>query len=600
MRVEADCSAIELELSARLDGEVDDATNRALDAHLAGCPRCSAHEEALRAVKRSIALQAAPRVHDLAPRVMGRISREKATRRREHRSLLRTGVAAAVVTALVLTSAVFRSGSEGAAVASEITRAVQAAAAGVTSYHARFDITERGWNDRVPERRFVAEMWFEAPERLRMEIRDLTPYPGRGWPTNDATLVAGPELWWLRETASCPPAALPGCAVSPEPEVRSLVHRQPFDGSTTIPTDLILPLETLAETDGLRVAGRDTVSGRDAHHVVLERWQAAPLIDSLQVAGTWREFSPTARVDLWLDSSTWFPLRFTVRGGGGELIVKTISLREPAMLDPDTFRPPTTDAARDGGFRTATRETSRRPTYLAGLDPYRSGMTKDGHRIDSFVDGMRWLKLTTYGAAEPTLATFTSEVVRLGEEGFGYYQPSSDSLRRAVEIFGADETVRVESNLPRRELLAIAGSMPVTGRSFDRLDTASGSITRIGRTALAAFDGAARPTYLPEGFRFSSAFISRSGAGRRQVVAYYRRSESAPLMGEIRITQVGDVDLLPPSSEDLLSVRAGDLTARWSPLRSELEWIQERTYRAVAVPGFDLATAVRIARGIGS
>lgn len=602
MRAETECAAMRLELSARLDGEVDDTTSGMLDGHLAVCAACRAHEDSLRAIKRSVALQAAPQVRDLTPAVMARLSRDEERRSREHRSLLRTGIAAAVVTGLVLAGAVvpFRPGSDGLALASEIARKVRAAAGGITTYRATFDITERGWNERIAERHFVAEVWFEAPERLRMEVRDLTAYPGPGWPTNDATLVAGPDRWWLRETASCPPAALPGCAVSPEPEVRALDRRQPFDGSTTLPTDLILPLETLAETDGLSVAGRDTISGREAHHVVLEKWQADPLLASLQIAGTWRAFPPTARVDLWLDSSTWFPLRFTVQGNRGELIVETTSLREPAALDPDRFRPPTTGTPRDGGFRPAAHGGRGLPTYVAGLKAYRSGMTRDGQRVDSFVDGMTWLKVTSRGPVEPTLATFTSELVRLGDNGFGYYQPSSDSLRRTVEILGATRAVRVESNLPRRELLAVAGSVPVTGRAFDHLETAGGSITRIDEAEVASLADAARPTYLPEGFRFSSAFESRSKAGHTQVVAYYRRGESGPLMGEIKITGVTDVDVLPPSSEDLLSVRAAGLSARWSPLRSELEWIDRGTYRAVAVPGFDLQTAVRVARGIRS
>jgi hypothetical protein len=595
------CEDVRLELSARLDGEIDSDTDVLLTEHLEACAGCRAHEDGLRKVKRAVALQAAPPVRDVAPSVMAQISRDVATRRRERRSMLRTAVAAAVITALVMSGAMlpFRTGSDDVAVAAEITRAVQSAATEITSYHATFDITERGWNEDVPQRRFTTEVWFESPEHLRMEVRDQTRYPGPGWPTNDATLIAGPDDWWLRETASCPAAALPGCGVSPKPEVRTLEHRQPFDGSTVLPTDLILPLETLAESEGLVVSGREIVAGQDAHHVVLQRWQAAPLIDSLQVAGTWHEFSPTARVDLWLDARTWFPLRFTVREGGGSLTVDTTTLRQPPTIPDETFDAPSSGTARDGGFHEGTISSGALPSYLAGLEHYRSGETRDGQSVDTFVDGMSWLKVVADRASAPTLATFTSELVRFDDNRFGYYAPSSDSLRRTVEILGPDRRVRIESNLPREELLEVAGSVPIDGRSFEMLRTDDGTITRVDPDEVAGVDYAAEPTYLPEGFRMSSAFVSTSAAGE-QLDAYYRRRESGATMGEIRITQITDVEIMPPSSEDLVSIRFDDTVARWSPLRSELEWLDEGTYRAIDVPGFDLNTAVRIARGMRS
>ena len=601
MKADMACDDVRLELSARLDGEIDADTNALLTAHLEGCAKCRANEEGLRRVKRAVALQAATAVRDIAPSVMARVSRDVAARRRERRSMLRTAVAAAVITGLVMSGAMlpFRAGSEDVAVASEITRAVQRAATEITSYRATFDITEQGWNENVPQRRFTADIWFESPERFRMEVRDQTRYPGPGWPTNDATLIAGPDDWWLRETASCPAAALPGCGVSPKPEVRTLEHRQPFDGSTVLPTDLILPLETLAESEGLVVSGREIVGGRDAHHVVLQRWQAAPLIDSLQVAGTWHEFSPTARVDLWLDARTWFPLRFTVRGNGGKLTVETTTLQQPQTIPEETFDAPSSGIARDGGFEEGAEPGDVLPAYLAGLMPYRSGETRDGQAVDSFVDGMTWLKVVSDRASAPTLATFTSELVRLDEDRFAYYSPSSDSLRRTVEILGRERRVRIESNLPRQELLEVAASVPVDGRSFETLKTAFGMITRVDPDEIANGGYAAEPAYLPDGFRLSSAFVSTSVVGE-QLDIYYRRREIGAAMGEIRVTQITDVEIMPPSSEDLVSIRFDDIVARWSPLRSELEWLDEGTYRAVDVPGFDLDTAVRIARGMRS
>ncbi|MBW3594733.1 MAG: zf-HC2 domain-containing protein [Actinobacteria bacterium] len=601
MNADPRCTEIRTELSARLDDEVDRDTSMALDAHLETCADCRDYEDALRSVKRSVALGAAPRVRDLVPDVMARVSRDVSERRRERRSLVRTAVAAAVITTLVLSGALLPWRSEpDIAIASEITRAVQSAASEVGSYHAEFDIRERGWNDDIAERHFTAEIWFSAPERLRMEVRDLTPYPGPGWPSNDATLVATPDTWWLRETASCPAPALPGCAVPPEPEIRALRNRQPFDGSTALPTDLVLPLETLADTEGLSVVGRDVLRDRDAHHVVLQQWQAAPLLESLQVAGTWREFRPTARVDLWLDTQTWFPLKFVVRGRNAALTVTTTSFEQPTSLAAELFETPPAPDARDGGFRATESTNDLLPTELAGLSPYRSGRTRDGQTVDSFMDGMTWMKITTDDAKRPTLSTIASELVDLGRDRFAYYSPSSDSLRRTIEIFGDDERIRLESNLPRRDLLEVASSVPVDGKAFRQITTSTGSITAIDENALGRVSYALKPAYLPDGFRFSSAFVSRSAIdGSQQTVAYFRRDETAPVPGDIRITQAPDVDVLPPSSEDLRSVVVEpDVAGRWSPARSELEWLDGTDYRAVAVPAFDLDTALRIAKSM--
>jgi len=486
------------------------------------------------------------------------------------------------------------------AAASEITRAVRNAAAAVTSYHAEFDIRERGWNDDIPERHFTAEIWFSAPEHLRMEVRDLTPYPGRGWPSNDATLIATPETWWLRETASCPPASLPGCAVPPQPEVRALRARQPFDGSTTLPTDLILPLETVADTEGLTIVGRERVNGRDAHHIVLPQWQAAPLLESLQVAGTWREFSPTARADLWLDADTWFPLRFVIDEGNASLTVSTTTFDQPRAFRGRLFHPPATATARDGGFRSAPPSDVLLPADRGDMSHYRSGETDQGHRLVSFVDGMTWLKVTTDTSAKPSLATLTSELVDLGEGRFAYYSPSGDALRRTVEIFGPGTRVRLESNLSRDRLLEVASSVPLDGRAFRHLRTKTGTITAIEEHELDRFPYARHPAYMPAGFRFSSAFVAHSAVdGTERTVAYFRRAQTAPVPGDIRITQSPEVDVLPPSSEDLRGVAIEpDLNGRWSATRSELEWIDGNTYRAVAVPAFQLSTAVAIARSM--
>ena len=156
----------------------------------------------------------------------------------------------------------------------------------------------------------------------------------------------------------------------------------------------------------------------------------------------------------------------------------------------------------------------------------------------------------------------------------------------------------MESNLARRELMRIAGSLDVRGLRFQRIREGARSIvTRIGFEKAEALPFAQTPSYLPEGYEPSSALLSRSPRGSR-LTMFYRRSEAEFEGFGIRVTQARGFAALPPSSEDLVGVSIGDLRARWSAERSELEWVEDGVYRAVAVPAFDLDTAVRIAASL--
>lgn len=593
------CDRVRHELSARLDGEIDGETSELLDRHLETCAPCRAYEASLERVKRAVALQPAEPTRDLVPVITRRLRDEAAIRRSSRRELLRIAVAAAVITALILTGAVapWRTGTQDIAVASEITAAVRGAARDIGSYRATFVITERGWREEVPERTFSAEISYRAPEDLRLEIDDLTDYPSEGWPTNDATLVATESSWWLRETAACPTPALPGCAVEPRREVRALVARQPFDGTTVLPTDVILPLETLVDADGLVVLGRDEVLGRMAHHVSVPLWRGRALVRSLELTGTWRSFAPNSRLHLWLDPTTWFPLRYQVRVRGvPQLDVRTTSLSEPDSFPAGTFAVPQAAQARDGGFREGPVRGPV-PTETFGLQPYRSGTTTSGQSLSTYVAGMTWLRVLVDDASELSVTAFSGEAVDLKDGSSGYYRPSGPMLRRSIEIVGAGSRVRLESNLPRQELIDIAASVPVEGRAFKKLAiTKKTVLRRIPRSRVYSISYAREPEWLPSGYRFSSALLSRSATER--LTLFYRQAESDT--GEIKITQSPGVDTLPPSSEVLVFVRAGDVEARWSEERSELDWLDNDVYRAVAVPAFDLQTAVAIATGTTS
>ncbi|MDQ5816730.1 MAG: anti-sigma factor [Actinomycetota bacterium] len=608
------CDDVRQEISARMDGEAFDA--RALDDHLAECEACRAHESALASVRRTLRAQPVGRVPDLSRSILDRIREEGLGRRRrdEWNTRLRIGAVAAAVVALALlgTSLPWVDNPPQRAAASEITREVQGAARTLTSYRASFSITERGWNDAVPVRRFTAEIAYQAPESFRLLVRDRTAYPGSyAWPRNNVDLAAGARRWRIEEPMTCPTEALPGCPLPQATSTRSVVRRQPFDGITTLPTDIIVPLESIGGGSEFTVLGSSTALGRAVEHLRTSYRYAAPLVAALQAGGSWRRFGPSARVDLWVDAVTTFPLRFTVRpaaGGSPLLSVAATSFSRPSSLPRSTFRTEPASVTVDRGFsarRFSMVSPQLAPTYTASLEPYRAGVTNEGRRLLAYAHGMTWLRVIEepYEAAQVGL-DLTVEEVRLENGGTAYYAPATlalqESLRRRVDVYAPPSSrVRLESNLPRSELLKVAASLPVEGRRVSRREYRRDGLTFRRLAPSSSLPSFARsPESLPPGYEPTGALLTTTRTGTRTLTLAYRRAETDFDPAGIRITQSPGTDILPPSSEDMEPVALRGTTARWSRERSEVEWIERGVYRAVAAPSFSRAAVMRIAQGL--
>lgn len=623
---ELTCAAARAALSARLDGELDDATGATLDAHLLGCSACSSYERDLLALRRTLRVQPMQvEAPDLTEAIMRRIPTPSMRPRSEvWTSRLRTAAIAAVVAALVVgVSLPFVDRPRSIASASEVVREIRAAARSLVAYRATFALQERGWHPEVPQRSFEARVSFRTPESLRLEIRDRTPYPGNAWPRNDVKLVATPNTWWLREPTSCPTEVLPYCAAARAAEVerRRVFGRQPFDGSTPLPTDVIVPLETLSDARAIKVVGPGSILGRSAERVALAYRYAAPLIASFQSAGTWREFHPLDRVEIWLDRETWFPLRFEItaavsserqawaaaRGAddaaGGLLFAARATRFEPdPSLSASTFAVPETGIDRYAGF--TSREIDGAiarwlPRDTAGLSSYRSGSLGPGRSIASYTRGMTWMKVTVVQGDGRSVPEPGAEEIELGAGSWAYYEPAASGLGRRVVLFGSPRII-LETNLPRATLLRVAGSVDHHGqRAPRRVRTGSSTITYVrpedaGRTA--PFTRV--PSWLPTAYRATSATVTSMRDGARSVTLYFRHPEVDYEGSGIRITQSRPVRFLPPTSTDPMRVSIGAKVARWSAGRGELEWLDSGVYRAVVVPSGDLATALRIAHSM--
>ncbi|MGH2729147.1 MAG: zf-HC2 domain-containing protein [Actinomycetota bacterium] len=602
MTPDLSCATARVEISARIDGECDAATLRAVDEHLAICEACRQHEAALRSVRRTLRLQVAGEVPDLTNAIVERLRSEAARRPQREAWATRirvASIAAAAAALLVLGASLpFVEQPPDTAGASEIARHVRAAARSLAAYRASFEITERGWHPRVPERHFSAEIYYEAPENFNLAVRDLTSYPTRRWPRNNVDLVAGPSRWWIREPATCPAEALPGgCSAPARVEERTVVRRRPFDGITSLPTDIVVPLETIASSGEFDVLGHSEIVGRPAYRIALSFRQALPLVRALQAGGSWRAFDPLDRVELWIDSQTWFPLRFEVRSGRAQpaLIVAATSFSEPGDIDDDVF------AAPSGGIVTTERFRQRpfggvgatfTPSFTAGLNPYRAGAIPSG-KVVAYADGMTWLKVERLEA--PGVPELTAEELRLGA-GWAYYQPADESFKRRIDIFTPQGRIHLESNLPRSDLLRVAESTGVAGRRTPPRTTQRGvELQRVTLEAARSSEYVKTPSYLPPSYRFSTAVVLRF-RNEESVAIYYRAPEAEYQSFGVRLTQEPGIQMLPPSSEEWVEVAIDGVRGRWSAARGEIEWIDHQTYRAVAAPSFDLATTLKIAR----
>jgi hypothetical protein len=595
-----------VELSARLDGEAEAGAAGELDAHLAECASCRRHARELESVRRALRVQPAGEVPDLAPEIMRAVARTKVPAS-PWRTRVRAATLGAAAAAAILLGASLPWGQDpgDVAAAGEIANGVRAAARTLDAYEATFDIEERGWHPLVSVRRMTAHVSFEAPERFRLEVTDHTAYPEGKWPTNDSLVIANGRRWWIEEATSCPTAALPACNVVTV-ERRGIAGRQPFDGTTALPTDIVVPLETIASSGGFKVSGRQTVLDRDADHVVLDYRRALPLVESIQAGGSWRPFRADDRVDVWVDAETSFPLRFTVSRGAGEtalLDVRVTSFSSPGHFSDGTFDARRGGLIKPGGWKERDPAAVPRtlvPADTAGLATYRAGTTADGKWIVSYAGGMTWLKVSGGTARRSDLGyLLTAEEVRTGR-GWAYYQPADATLKRRVDMFAAGRHVQLESNLAREELLRVAASLPFDGHELpSRVTTPDGAVVRRidAKTALERAPFARSVTYVPAGYAEATTLLSRSEL--ETSVTFFFRSQEAEYAGAgIQVTQSSPTKLLTPTSETPVAVSVGDANARWFPERGVLEWIDGRVHTAVTVPFGDLATASAVAAGL--
>jgi hypothetical protein len=631
------CDRAQAAISERMDGErLSGRVAAAVDEHEAGCAVCHTFAERAASLRSAVRIRPAERIPDLVDPIMAQVARAAPAGRRFRprpappRSL--GPVAAALVVGIVAGSLLVGGpwqgrGARTKATAGDVGRGVRTAARHVQAYHAVFAITERGLSPSVPTRSLQAQVWFSAPGRYRMDVRDTTSYPSDAWTPTDLTYVENGSAT-LRSGPSGCPAAL---SSTPCPTTRTVTQEQsPYTTDAPRAADLVVPLDVLANPRGLTVERAGTVLGRPAVLVGMSFERAAPLFPFLQLGGTWRPFFAEDRVELWVDATDWSPLRWTVypsedparadwelRFGllpesPGTPILDVIATQSDHVRPPaDRFalagaapRVPLDELAARLGFHPVT-PTATDDLTLTGAEQPPAGAGSPQSLL-TYSSGLTYLRLgerRNWAASQPFgPVSADAEQVRVGD-GVAYYEPAAGELGRRLAIHTPATNVYLETNLPRDQLLAVAASLPLSGTELplawrvqhvadartERLTLAQAK----ARTSF-AFDV---PATVPGGYVLAS--VQHAVVRRVESVTLDLRQPDSDLgAGPIRIHLEAATALPPAASADQVIVPLGDVEARWIPSQWRLEWVADGIYRSVDGPGVDPRILAAVASSV--
>jgi hypothetical protein len=378
------------------------------------------------------------------------------------------------------------------------------------------------------------------------------------------------------------------------------------------------------------------VLGRPAVQVEVPFERAEPLFPFASIGGHWRPFFPNDRVRIWLDERSWFPLRWEVYPATGDdrdawalrfglpdepalrsvfsVTALDVSLDAP---DADVFDIPATASSRDRGARAVRfgdveREAGFEPVApgtVGGLDRYRVVLPGDdaGGTLVAYADGLAFLNLgetrTWDGDAPFGPVGIQAEEVQLAGGGVAYYEPSSVDHGRRISLHAAGTDLYLESNLSRSGLLAAAAALPVQGLPMPeawRLHQSGGAtVERVSlETARTSVPFPIElPTVLPAGFGLASVELvdAEYGAG---VTLYLRDRDADAGIGTIRLHLEVATALPPATSATQSTVDVGGVEGRFTPDRSQLEWIEDGVYRSLDAPGLELEELLAIGTSI--
>jgi hypothetical protein len=575
--------------------------------------------------------------------------REAPPRRRSRRPLRRRlapTIAAALAVGLVIGSlsvgGPFPHSAQrqpAAQAAPTLGRRVLAEAARLDSLRASFSMVERNFAADVPVRRFDMRVLLSAPERFRLDIDDRSAYPDSSDTRNDLSYIVNGSSSYSDGPTPCPS----GLAKSCPRRQTTVANRPPFSAATPVLADLLLPVTTLG---GLPIRGRPgpEILGHDTVAIDLPYERAAPLFPFLALFpaldlgdDSWRPFFPGDRVNLWLDAETLFPLRSEIWVGTGDRLFnqerRAWELRWGMLKDPTKrpllsieasafgplsdhghpFRIPgggdrSTEGAHAIPMRRATSRLSYRPDAIAtsaGLDAYRSVVAPAGdaeQTVVAYSRGVSWLKIgETRDWTEPELFGVQPEAeqVQLPGVGVAYFEPGANLVGRRLAIHTEDGDLVLETNLPRAELLDVAGALDVRGRAIPRawrVQRAGGVVSKRVplEEALTRVPFAPRLlSELPPGYTVASAELTEMGK-RTGLTVFYRQVDSDLGGAPIRLHEELATEPAPIVS-NVKPVRVEGERGLYDPALNRLQWNHRGVYYAIDSPGLEPPRLVELA-----
>jgi hypothetical protein len=641
------CDRVQALVSARMDGVYLTASQReATDVHLDGCARCRAFEDRSARVRTAVRIRPAERVPDLTGAIMDAVVRERSRpgrgrrakrpiswatrppRNRRRGTVLAAALAGALVGSLLVGGPWQGPASRPVAVAA-VARSIRDSAPSIDAFQGTYRIEERGLSRDVPERHLEMDVAFLAPQRFRLDVRDLTTYPTRAWTPTDLTYIEDMPSTYRSGPTGCPGDLPPHVC----PPTRTTVSRtSDHSAAAPLPVDLILPIATFGSPHGVQVVGEEELNGHHALGVEMSFARAAPLFPFLRLGGTWRPFFDGDRVRLWLDTTTWAPITYGVTPSNDparrawemrfglppeapndpilEVTAESVAETPPpvSMFDiPGLGTPehvPLADAVEHLGYVPAV-PTEPGALGLVGVVVVGPSVSPAPGSVVVYAAGLDYLRLGEdpgwKGPGPFGPLDESSQRIVLPGGGVAFYEPAGEGLGKRLAIHGPGTDLYLETNVALPELLSIASSIPVRGEDFPggwRVHhTGELTVVRIPPSDALSIAGLSALPQLPEGYREESA-QRESLHGTLAGVTMRFRERDTDAAGPPLILHMEPRRSLPPaSSADQSRVEVGMITGRWTPSRSLLEWADRGAYWSLQ-GDVDLRTLLSIGSSI--
>ena len=639
------CEQTQLVLSTRLDGErVGTRQAEAATAHAEGCVRCQLFAQRSTRIRSSVRIRVAEQVPDLVEPIMAAVARERIRpsstapvidgwiasgrvsrrafrhpRPRHRRPKTLAPAVAAAIAGLIVGSLVvggpWQLGENRPIAAATVARDVRNAAPALQAFQGSYTIHEFGLSPEVPERLLEMDVAFRSPQRFRLEVDDRTDYPSSSWTPTDLLFIGDVTTTFTSGPSGCP-GDLPEDVC---PRTRATTARlSEYSAAAPLPADLVLPVATFGSTRGFQVLDRERFDGRDAVLLRLSFERAAPMFPFLRIGGTWRPFFDRDKVLLWLDAGSWLPLRMAVYPShSGERRGWELRYGRP-VESPDA---PILDVRMDAASETPPDESLFRipgaPTSVPhrlddlpariGYAPATPGDAGDLELVSIvlptasapvtpssllvYAKGLDYLKVAERhdwkGPGPFGPVDGVAQQVPLGEDGVAYYEPAGEGYGRRLAIHTPTADLFLETNLPRERLLEIAASLPVRGEalpsSWSRLGSPGVNVERVGVVEALATAGlpASLPERLPEGYVVASAELSKVGTAVEGATLYLRQPDMDAAGEPLTLHVERETGLPPPSSSTQSRIRFAGVEGRWTPNRSQLEWVEGGVYHSL-------------------